>query len=84
MAATSKLSPHLRFGELSPFQVWAALRQSPGIAAEDERVFRSEVGWREFCWHLLYHHPDLADTNYRRDFDAFRWQPASDSELSVW
>lgn len=82
--ATSRLSPHLRFGELSPFQVWAALRQSPGIAAEDERVFRSEVGWREFCWHLLYHHPDLANTNYRRDFDAFRWQPASDSELSAW
>lgn len=82
--ATSRLSPHLRFGELSPFQVWAALREQHGIAVEDERIFRSEVGWREFCWHLLYHHPDLANTNYRRDFDAFEWQPASTAELAAW
>lgn len=82
--ATSRLSPHLRFGELSPFQIWSALRQSPGIAAEDERVFRSELGWREFCWHLLYHHPDLASQNYRKDFDAFAWQPASRAELRAW
>lgn len=84
LEATSRLSPHLRFGELSPFQIWSALQGSPGIAAEDERTFRSEVGWREFCWHLLYHHPDLADRNYRSDFDAFAWQPASDAELAAW
>lgn len=87
--ATSRLSPHLRFGELSPFQAWAGLRQAGSkqagrINADDERVFRSEVGWREFCWHLLYHHPNLAEVNYRREFDGFGWQPTSDAELSAW
>jgi deoxyribodipyrimidine photo-lyase len=80
--ATSRLSPHLRFGEISPFQVRAALQDQPSSAAEDLRVFRTELGWREFCWHLLYHNPDLASVNYRPEFDRFPWdadasQPSS-------
>lgn len=78
-AGTSRISPYLRWGQLSPFQVWEALAAQrsaagPGEGSADAGVFASELGWREFCWHQLYHHPDLATTNLRRKFDAFPWR----------
>lgn len=71
---TSLLSPHLRFGEISPRQVWHAAKFA---AAEHPRrssdiaKFLSELGWREFCRHLLYDMPDLATRNLQASFDAF-------------
>lgn len=48
---TSRLFPHLRFGEISPFRIWHALRERfPRHAPPDVGIFRSELGWREFCW----------------------------------
>jgi deoxyribodipyrimidine photo-lyase len=74
---TSKLSPHLRFGEISPRQVWHAARfavaERPATAAGLEK-FLSELGWREFCRHLLFDMPDLADRNLQPSFDAFAWK----------
>jgi len=68
------LSPHLRFGEVSPFEVWHRMRHGLGAAAAKNREkFLSEIGWREFSYHILFHHPDLATRNYRADFDAFPW-----------
>ena len=82
---TSRLSPHLRFGEISPFRIWHALRErfGPGAPA-DVGIFRSELGWREFCWQLLYENPELATRNYRTEFDRFAWQTPSDAELGAW
>jgi deoxyribodipyrimidine photo-lyase len=75
--ATSRLSAHLRFGEISPRQVWYAARfaaaERPAIAGDIEK-FLSELGWREFCRHLLYDHPDLAERNLQPSFDAFPWR----------
>lgn len=74
---TSSLSPHLRFGEISPRQIWHAARfavaERPAIAG-DVAKFLSELGWREFCRHLLYDVPDLADRNLQSSFDAFPWR----------
>lgn len=82
---TSRLSPHLRFGEVSPFRVWHALRDRfPQGAPADVGIFRAELGWREFCWQLLYENPQLASRNYRPEFDRFAWQPPSDAELQAW
>ena len=82
---TSRLSPHLRFGEVSPFRVWHALRERfPRNAPADVGIFRSELGWREFCWHLLDGNPQLATVNYRREFDRFAWQVPSGPELEAW
>ncbi|MCU1533041.1 MAG: deoxyribodipyrimidine photolyase [Arthrobacter sp.] len=82
---TSRLSPHLRFGEISPFQIWHALRERfPQQAPADVGIFRSELGWREFCWQLLYQNPSLATRNYRPEFDRFGWQTPSDAELAAW
>jgi len=75
--ATSSLSPHLRFGEISPRQVWHAARfaaESDSRLAGDVDKFLSELGWREFCRHLLFDHPDLASKNLQPAFDAFPWQ----------
>ncbi len=79
-ASTSRLSPHLAMGEISPFQVWHAThgleeRHSP----RDVEVFRKEVVWREFAYHLLFHFPKLATKNFNAGFDDFPW--ASKPEL---
>jgi deoxyribodipyrimidine photo-lyase len=84
--ATSRLSPHLRFGEISPRQVWHAARfaaaERPAIGRDIDK-FLSELGWREFSRHLLYDNPDLATQNLQASFDAFPWRddPAA---LKAW
>lgn len=75
--STSRLSPHLRFGEISPRQVWHAARfaaaEHPRLAADIDK-FLSELGWREFCRHLLFDVPDLATRNLQPNFDDFPWK----------
>jgi deoxyribodipyrimidine photo-lyase len=75
--ATSGLSPHLRFGEISPRQVWHAARfaaaERPALSGGIDK-FLSELGWREFCRHLLFDVPDLATRNLRPSFDGFGWK----------
>lgn len=83
---TSHLSPHLRFGEISPRQVWHAARfaadRNPGIAGDVEKLL-SELGWREFCRHLLHDVPDIATRNLQPAFDAFPWRRDQDA-LRAW
>ncbi|WP_104117104.1 deoxyribodipyrimidine photo-lyase [Arthrobacter sp. B1805] len=82
---TSMLSPHLRFGEISPFEVWhAAQDHGDSSTADDLRAFGSELGWREFSWQLLYFNPELATVNYRPEFNAFAWESSTQSELKAW
>jgi len=82
---TSSLSPHLRFGEISPFQVWQRLRGDLSPAARTNAAkFLSEIGWREFNWNILFHFPQLAEKNFRPEFDAFPWEPPGQAELDAW
>jgi deoxyribodipyrimidine photo-lyase len=69
---TSGLSPHLRFGELSPRQVWHAARAA---GARGEDVFLKEILWREFAHHLLWHRPDMPEQPLQEGFARFPWQP---------
>jgi deoxyribodipyrimidine photo-lyase len=80
---TSRLSPRLRWGELSPHQVWHATRER-AAGTEGARKFLSEVGWREFAWHILFHFPDLATKSWRSEFDAFPWPRLTPSALTAW
>lgn len=86
--STSRLSPHLRFGEISPRQIWhvttAALEagDTPGSVGDVEKFF-SEIGWREFSYHLLFHNPGLASVNYDRRFDAMSWEK-DETGLKAW
>ena len=83
---TSSLSPHLRFGEISPRQVWHAVQfaaaERHGLAGDADK-FLSELGWREFCRHLLFDVPDLAARNLQASFDAFPWRH-DEAALKAW
>jgi deoxyribodipyrimidine photo-lyase len=85
LRATSMLSAHLRFGEVSPFEVWQRLRHGLSAGAAANRAkFLSEIGWREFSYHILFHRPDLGTRNYRSDFDAFPWTNPGDAIVDRW
>lgn len=87
-SATSGLSPHLRWGEISPYRVLheteAARRGASGKAADGATRFVTELGWREFASHVLFAAPDLATVNWRREFDAFPWPPVNEEALRAW
>jgi deoxyribodipyrimidine photo-lyase len=81
----SRLSPHLHFGEISPHQVWQAIEglDRRKVPAEDVEHFRSELGWREFSYNLLYHFPGLPEENLQRKFNRFPWRDDGDT-LRLW
>ncbi|MGB8818000.1 MAG: deoxyribodipyrimidine photo-lyase [Rhizobiaceae bacterium] len=81
---TSKLSAHLANGEITPFQIWHAASKAKGASGRDIEKFRSEVGWREFAYHLLFHFPKLANDNFNQSFDAFPWGAANPDHLRAW
>lgn len=81
---TSRLSPHLRFGEISPRQIWHAIAATRDkTPLQDRSKFLAELGWREFSYYLLYHHPDLATRNFSQRFDTFPWNDAA-SARGAW
>ncbi|HMQ57748.1 MAG TPA: deoxyribodipyrimidine photo-lyase [Rhizobiaceae bacterium] len=82
--STSKLSPHLAAGEISPHRIWAeAVKRAGHVPERDLEHFLKEVAWREFSWHLLFHFPDLPTANFNRSFDAFPWT-GNDNALQAW
>lgn len=83
---TSKLSPHLHFGEISPQQIWRRIdrvRLSESAQA-DLGHFKSELGWREFSYHLLHHFPSSSDHNLNPQFERFAWAEPYPELLSAW
>jgi len=74
VAGTSRLSPYLHFGEISPRQVWHA------VADED---YRWQLFWREFAYHLLYHFPHTAEQPLRPEFEKFPWRQDA-AALRAW
>lgn len=86
LEGTSRLSPHLHFGEISARWIWQAVEKAEGIApaaADSVRIFRQELGWREFAHHLLAHFPRTSDRPLRPEFSRFPWRrdPAA---LKAW
>ena len=74
---TSRLSPALHFGELSPGQIWQAvsssLKEQPGVPEIGEAYLR-QLLWREFAHHLLYHFPHTTTEPLRSEFSQFPWK----------
>lgn len=75
---TSRLSPHLHFGEISPREVWHEVVGAFGPPQAKKKsgadVFLSEVVWREFAYHLMYHFPETTNAPLREKFDDFPWR----------
>ncbi len=78
---TARLSPHLHWGEISPRQIWHAVN-THGQSAGHE-TFLKELGWREFCAQLLFHHPDLPDQPLDKRFAKFAWR-RSGPDFRAW
>jgi len=82
---TSRLSPHLHFGEISVRQVWHTV-QNHAVQVK----FRSgaaallrQLYWRDFSSYLLFHFPSLPTKPLRPEFDNFPWQ-IDESHLDAW
>jgi len=87
-AGTSGLSPHLHWGEISPRSLWHAVRKvlpEPGPLNPGGQAwpFLSELLWREFSYHLLWHHPLMPEAPMRERFADFPWVPDRDL-LRAW
>ena len=77
--ASSRLSPHLRWGEISPRRIFAEARQAE-LNDKDRNKFLAELGWREFSYQILFHNPDLETTGLQAKFDAFPWREGEDAD----
>jgi deoxyribodipyrimidine photo-lyase len=78
---TSRLSPHLHFGEISPRAVWHAVD-----GHRDAEKFRKELAWRDFTDSVVMAMPDYADANGRPKFDRLPWRTGADADadLRAW
>ena len=89
LTGTSRLSPHLHFGEISPRQIAgitsqaAATSDKHGMVTGSEAFLR-EVGWREFAYHLLFHFPDTVEEPMNPRFAKFPWARNYQTRLSAW
>jgi len=88
LRGTSRLSPHLRFGEISPRTVWA--RTQAALAANDSPAdetqadkYLSEIAWREFSHSLLYYNEELPQSCLQEKFNAFPWRE-DEADLEAW
>jgi deoxyribodipyrimidine photo-lyase len=75
---TSRLSPHLHFGEISPAAVWRAVEQSSSDNPSECEAYLRQLAWREFAHHLLYHYPESAERALRPEFARFPWRARRD------
>lgn len=83
--ATSRLSPYLQLGVLSPHQVWWMVQDvgHEHAGKDNVRFFLKELVWREFCYHVLYHQPNMTHQNLQKKFNAMDWG-WSEKKLKVW
>lgn len=83
---TSRLSPHLHFGEISIATCWQAaadIAATKGGAGASAQKFRRELLWREFSYHLLHHFPYLPERPFRPEFQRFPWK-TDPTALIAW
>lgn len=86
--ATTRLSPHLHFGELGPNRLFAALRKHTAVGATHARIdgvdaIRRQIGWRDFTYHLLHHFPHTPDAPLREEFARVTWRRDA-TGLEAW
>ena len=80
---TSRLSPYLHFGEITPAYIWHKVSISKKLTESQKSAFLRQVGWREFGHHLLYHFPHTTDKPLQEKFAAFPWVK-SEANLKAW
>ena len=83
---SSQLSPHLRFGEVSPQQIIRAAEAAAAVrkTASKAEKYIQEIVWRDFAYNLLAHVPHLADRAYSPRFAEFGYASANGPQLGAW
>lgn len=83
---TSKLSPHLHFGELSPRTIITALLDGRTVTdlADGEQTFAKEIVWREFAYALIFHFPHTISEPLDARFAKFKWAKNTGKHLQRW
>ena len=82
---TSRMSPHLHFGEIAPWRIVAALEDVRSASnATDMDAYIRELGWREFGYHLLHHFPATTTENLNPRFEGFSWSQPDAPQLEAW
>lgn len=84
--STSRLSPHLAFGEIGPLQIWIAVKSriEAGILDSGQgEKFLSEIAWREFSYNLLFHHEKMPEQPLRAEFENYPWREDK-SSFDAW
>ena len=83
---TAELSPFLRFGQLSPRQVYAAAAALP--AHERSHTFLRRLAWRDLAYWFLWRFPTLPDAPFRPHYAGHRWLSTETEEgaakLAAW
>lgn len=86
LSGTSRLSPHLAFGEIGARQCWYAATSMTARGANADtgvETFLKEIAWREFSAHLLFHHHELPNAPFRAEFAKFPWR-TDKAHLRAW
>ncbi len=80
---SSRLSPHLQFGEISPATIWHLASREAGAGAEP---FLREIGWRDYATNLIDQMPHYPDRNGKPQFDALAWRegPEAEADFAAW
>lgn len=81
LPGTSRLSPHLHFGEISPMRIAWELEHG---RSDGGRSFLRELGWREFSHHLMYHFPGSVERNLNSSFDHYPWAGEAPRTIRRW
>ena len=79
---SSRLSPHLHFGEVSPATIWHRTASLGGSVDK----FLGELGWRDYAQNVILQLPDYGSANARDAFDRFPWREGkqADADLTSW
>lgn len=83
---TSRLSPSLHFGEISPRAVLSRLLNGRSLSqlTDDEETYAKEIVWREFAYSLIYHYPKTINEPLDSRFANFEWAKNTDEHLKLW
>jgi deoxyribodipyrimidine photo-lyase len=80
---TSRMSPYLHWGHVSPRTVAHELKQAQDVTQGGPLVYLKELYWREFAYNVLYHFPHTPTEPLRPEFKDFPWQ-ADETVLKRW
>ena len=82
IAFTSKISPHLHFGEISAKRVFIEVMKSK-IDESNKKKYLTEIGWRDFSYNLIFNYPEMTELPIQSKFNKFPWLKDKTS-LKTW